>query len=149
MKTSFVSNIAMQNAMRLTIGRGQNEIQKLNTEIVTGRHADIGIALGARASNSITLNRDVSRLQAILDTNALVTQRLSASQSSLDLMADAAQQMLEAFISVNGSDDANRLLIAQRDVETSLGAYTVAANTSSNGEYLFAGINTNTQPLQE
>lgn len=149
MKTSFVSNIAMQNAMRLTIGRGQNEIQKLNTEIVTGRHADIGIALGARASNSITLNRDVSRLQAILDTNALVTQRLSASQSSLDLMADAAQQMLEAFISVNGSDDANRLLIAQRDVETALGAYTVAANTSSNGEYLFAGINTNTQPLQE
>jgi len=149
MKTSFVSNIAMQNAMRLTIGRGQNEIQKLNTEIVTGRYADIGIALGAKASNSVTLNSDVSRLQAILDTNALVTQRLSASQSSLDLMADAAQQMLEAFIAVNGSDDANRLLIAQRDVETSLGAYTVAANTSSNGEYLFAGINTNTQPLQE
>lgn len=149
MKTSFVSNLAMQNAMRLTIGRGQNEIQKLNTEVVTGRHADIGLALGAKASNSVTLNSDVSRLKGILDSNALVTQRLSAAQASMDVMSDAAQQMLEAFISVNGSDDANRLLIAQRDIETALDAFTTAANTSSNGEYLFAGINTNTEPLED
>jgi flagellar hook-associated protein 3 FlgL len=149
MKTSFVSNLAMQNAMRLTIARGQNEVQKLQEEVVTGRYADIGLALGAKASNSVTLNSDVSRLNGILDSNALVTQRLSASQASLDLMSDSAQQMLEAFISVNGSDDANRLLIAKRDIETALGAFTVAANTSSNGEYLFSGINTNTQPLED
>ncbi|WP_339763775.1 flagellar hook-associated family protein [uncultured Hoeflea sp.] len=149
MKTSFVSNLALQNAMRLTIGRGQNEIQKLNTEIVTGRYADIGLALGAKTSNSVTLNSDVTRLKSILDSNALVTQRLSASQSALDMMSDAAQQMLEAFIAVNGSDDANRLLIAQRDVESALGAYTIAGNTSANGEYLFSGINTNTEPLED
>jgi flagellar hook-associated protein 3 FlgL len=149
MKTSFISNLAMQNAMRLTIGRGQNEIQKLNTEIVTGRYADIGLALGAKASNSVTLNRDVTRLNGILDSNALVTQRLAASQSALDLMSASAQQMMEAFIAVNGSDDANRLLIAQRDVETALGAFTIAGNTSSNGEYLFSGINTNTRPLED
>jgi flagellar hook-associated protein 3 FlgL len=149
MKTSFVSNLALQNAMRLTIGRGQNEIQKLNTEIVTGRYADIGLALGAKTSNSVTLNSDVTRLKSILDSNALVTQRLSASQSALDMMSDAAQQMLEAFIAVNGSDDANRLLIAQRDVESALGAYTIAGNTSANGEYLFSGINTNIEPLED
>jgi len=149
MKTSFVSNLAMQNAMRLTIGRGQNEIQKLNTEIVTGRYADIGLALGAKTSNSVSLNNDVAQLNGILDSNALVTQRLAASQAALDMMSDSAQQMLEAFIAVNGSDDANRLLIAQRDVETALGAYTIAGNTSSNGEYLFSGINSNTKPLED
>jgi len=149
MKTSFVSNLALQNAMRLTIGRGQNEIQKLNTEIVTGRYADIGLALGAKTSNSVTLNSDVTRLNSILDSNALVTQRLSASQSALNMMSDSAQQMLEAFIAVNGSDDANRLLIAQRDIESALGAFTIAGNTSANGEYLFSGINTNTKPLED
>ena len=41
-----------------------------------------------------------------------------AAQLALDLMADSAQNMLEAFISVNGSDDANNLLIARRDVES-------------------------------
>ncbi len=149
MKTSFVSNLAMQNAMRLTIARGQTEVQKLQKEVVTGRYADIGLALAAKSSNSVTLNSDVSRLKGITDSNALVTQRLSASQAALTLMADAGQQMLEAFIAASGADDANRLLIAQRDVETALGAFTIAANTSSNGEYLFAGINTNTPPVQD
>ena len=149
MKTSFVSTLAMQNSMRLTIGRGQNEIQKLNTEIVTGRYADIGLALGAKTANSVSLNRDVAQLMGIKDSNALVTQRLSASQAALGSMSNAAQQMLEAFIAVNGSDDANRLLIARRDIESALEAFTIAGNTSSNGEYLFAGINTNTQPLND
>jgi len=149
MKTSFVSNLAMQNAMRMTISSGQTEIQKLNKEIVTGRYADIGLSLAAKTSNSVSLNSDVSRLKGILDSNSLVTQRLSASQSSMTLMADAAQQMLEAFITVNGSNDVNRLQIAQRDVESALGAFTIAGNTSSNGEYLFAGINAGTQPLEE
>ncbi|PHR17345.1 MAG: flagellar biosynthesis protein FlgL [Hoeflea sp.] len=149
MKTSFVSNLASQNAMRLTIGRAQNEIQKLNTEVVTGRHADIGLALGAKTTNSVSLNREVAQLKGIQDSNALVTQRLSASQSALAMMSDSAQQMLEALIAVSGSDDANRLQVVERDIQSALGAFTIAANTSANGEYLFSGINTNTEPLED
>jgi flagellar hook-associated protein 3 FlgL len=149
MKTSFISNQAIQNAMRLTISRGQSDIQQLQKEIVTGRHADIGIALGAQTSNSVSLNRDVMRLETILDSNALVTQRLSASQLALEMMSDGAQHMLEAFISANGADDATRLSIARRDVESSLSAFTSAINTSANGEYLFAGINTDVKPLAD
>ena len=131
MKVSFISNLAMQSSMRLTISRGQSEVQTLQKEIVSGRFADIGLSLGAKTSNSVTLNHDVSRLKNIQDSNALVTQRLSASQSALDLMADSAQQML------------------RRDVEASLGSFTVAVNTSSNGEYLFSGINSNTKPVED
>lgn len=149
MKTSFVSNLAIQNAMRLTISRGQSEIQQLQKEVVSGRYADIGIALGAQTSNSISLNRDVSRMKTILDSNALVTQRMSASQAALGMMSDSAQQMLEAFISVNGADDADRLAIARRDVETALNGFTTGVNTSSNGEYLFSGINTDVKPLDD
>jgi flagellar hook-associated protein 3 FlgL len=56
MKTSFISNLALQNAMRMTISRGQEEIQKLQQEVVTGRYADIGLALGAKTSTSVTRN---------------------------------------------------------------------------------------------
>lgn len=149
MKVNFTSNLAMQNSMRLTISRAQNEVQTLQQEIVSGRFADIGLALGGKTSNSVSLNHDVSRLKTIQDSNALVTQRLSASQSALDLMAANAQQMLEAFISVNGSDDSNNLQVARRDVESSLSSFTVAVNTSSNGEYLFSGINSNTKPVED
>ncbi|WP_412051150.1 MULTISPECIES: flagellar hook-associated family protein [unclassified Hoeflea] len=149
MKTSFVSNLAVQSAMRLTISRGQSEIQKLQKEVVSGRYADIGISLGAQTSNSISLNRDVTRMKTILDSNALVTQRMSASQAALGMMADNAQNMLEAFISANGADDADRLAIARREVETALNGFTTAANTSSNGEYLFSGINTDVRPVDD
>lgn len=149
MKTSFISNQSLQNVMRLTISRGQSEIQKLQKEAVTGRHADVGIALGAQTSSSVSLNRDVMRFETILDSNTLVTQRLSASQLAMDLMSDSAQQMLEAFIAANGADDADRLAIARRDVEASLDAFTSAANTSSNGEYLFSGINSDVRPLED
>ncbi|OCW56179.1 flagellar hook-associated family protein [Hoeflea olei] len=149
MKVSFISTMAQQNSMRSTVARAQKEIDKLNKEIVTGRYADIGLALGAKTSNSVSLNHDVSRLKTIQDANALSTQRLSASQSALELMSDSAQQMMEAFITANGSDDSNNLLIARRDIESSLGSFTVAINTSSNGEYLFAGINTGVKPVEE
>ncbi|KJS16420.1 MAG: flagellar hook protein FlgL [Hoeflea sp. BRH_c9] len=149
MKVNFTSNLAMQNSMRLTISRAQTEVQTLQQEIVSGRFSDIGLALGGRTSNSVSLNHDVSRLKTIQDSNALVTQRLSSSQSALDLMADSAQQMLEAFISVNGSDDSNNLEVARRDIESSLASFTVAVNTSSNGEYLFSGINSNAKPVED
>jgi flagellar hook-associated protein 3 FlgL len=149
MKTSFISNLALQNSMRMTISRGQEEIQKLQQEVVTGRFADIGLALGAKTSTSISHHRDVMRLETMLDSNALVTQRLSTSQLSLAAMSDAAQQMLEAFIVANGTDDAPKLTVMRRDVEASLNIFTSAVNTSVNGEYLFSGINTDVKPVED
>ncbi len=147
MKTSFVSSLAIQTAMRLTIQRSQSEVQELQKEVVTGRHADIGISLGASSGRSVSLNRDVARLESIIDNNALVTQRLSASQAAMDLMAESAQSLLQAFISVNGADDALRIGTAKNEVRASLDAFTAAVNTSSNGEYLFAGVNTDVKPV--
>lgn len=149
MKTSFISNLAIQNSMRMTISRGQEEIQKLQQEVVTGRFADIGIALGAKSSTSVSYHRDVMRMETILDSNALVTQRLSTSQLSLEAMSNAAQQMLEAFIVANGTDDEPKLTVMRRDVEASLDIFTSSVNTSVNGEYLFSGINSDVKPVDD
>jgi flagellar hook-associated protein 3 FlgL len=149
MKTSFISSLAAQNSMRMTIQRSQVEIQKLQTEVVTGRYADIGEALGASVSRSVTLNREVLRLDTIKDSNSLVTQRLSASQLALGEMSTQAQDLLEAFISVNSSNDANRLSVADQEIRNALSAFTSAANTSSNGEFLLGGVNTDTKPLTD
>jgi flagellar hook-associated protein 3 FlgL len=147
MKTTFVSSQAIQNAMRLTIQRAQADIVKAQTESVTGRHADIGLELGATATRNISLNRDVQRMQTIVDSNSLVTHRITVSQDALSQMADHAQQVLDVLISVMGADDQGRLDIAHETVRTALDGFSATANTSSNGEYLFAGINTDVKPL--
>lgn len=149
MKTSFVSNLAVQNAMRLTIQQGQAELLKLQTEVTTGRHADVGLALGSSAARSVSLQRELARLGTLVDTNSVVTQRLAASQSALSAMAEAAQQVRNTLVTFKGNDAADQLAIQKTEIQSAMSAFSSAANLSFNGEFLFAGINTDVRPLED
>lgn len=149
MKTSFVSNIAVQNAMRATISQGQLEMIKLQQEATTGTYADTGAALGSTSTRSINLKSELGRLENIKDTNSVVTQRLSASQLALDTMRKAADQISSSLLTNAGSDDASRISIAKNDVNAALSSFVAAANTQFNGEFLMSGVNTDVKPLTE
>jgi len=149
MKTSFVSNLAVQNAMRLTIQQGQAELLKLETEVSTGRLADVGVALGSSTERSVSLQRELTRLETLKDTNAIVTQRLAASQESLSLMAKAAEQVRNTLVTFKGNDSVDQLSVQETEIKSAMSMFTAAANTSFNGEFLFAGINTDVKPLED
>ncbi|CAN7239976.1 flagellar hook-associated family protein [Rhizobium sp. LjRoot98] len=149
MKTSFVSNLAVQNAMRLTIQRGQVEMMKLNDEVSTGVHADYGLALGASTSKSVNISSQLDRLATLKSTNSIVTQRLAGSQEALKTMQDAAQKSLSSLMAFRDNSTADLLKIAQDQNAAAMTTFTSAANTSLNGEYLFSGINTDVQPFTE
>ncbi|ABR59137.1 flagellar hook-associated family protein [Sinorhizobium medicae] len=149
MKTSFVSNLAVQNAMRLTIQQGQAELLKLQTEVTTGRHADVGLALGSSTARSVSLQRELARLGTLVDTNSVVTQRLAASQSALAAMAEAAQQVRNTLVTFKGNDAADQLAIQNTEIQSAISAFSSAANLSFNGEFLFAGINTDVRPFND
>lgn len=147
MKTSFVSSYATQNSMRLIVKQAQAELQNLQTEVVTGRHADIGVELGGQTSNAVRLHRDFEQFSTIKDTNSLVENRLASSQSGLSHVADNAQGMLEALIIASGASDEGTRNVAQLEAQNSLSAFTDLMNLSSNGEYLYGGINTDQAPM--
>lgn len=149
MKTTFISTSAMQNAVRLAIQRAQSEVTDRQREVTTGKHADIGLALGSQSARTISLNRDFARLDSILDSNALVSQRLTSSQDALGQMVENAQNMLDMLITVKESDSANQLDVAERELKGALGNFTSLVNTSAAGEFLFAGVNTDVQPLRD
>lgn len=149
MKTTFVSTHAMQNAVRLAVQRAQAEVTAAQVAVVTERHADIGIALGSKTSRTVSLHRDVARIDSMLSNNALVTQRLTVSQDVLKQMAADAQGMMETMITVNGSSDAGQLDVARRSIEASLNGFIALANTSSSGEFLFSGVNTDVRPMAD
>jgi flagellar hook-associated protein 3 FlgL len=147
MKTSFVSNLAVQNAMRLTIQQSQAEVVKLQAEVTTGRHADVGVALGGSTSRSLDLQREMARMKTLTSTNAVVTQRLAASQEALKSVADAAQSINKVLIGLSGSDSKDQLAIATTEVTNALSIFSSSVNTSFNGEFLFSGINTDVKPM--
>jgi flagellar hook-associated protein 3 FlgL len=71
MKASFVSNMSLQNAMRLTVATAQKEMLKVQEESVTGRHSDVGAVLGAKTARTLNLHRDLQRMESLKSTNAL------------------------------------------------------------------------------
>jgi flagellar hook-associated protein 3 FlgL len=118
--------------------------------VVTGRYADIGLALGAKTSNSVSLNRDVMRLETILDSNALVTQRLSASQLALEMPCPTPpSRCWKPSSRVNGTDDATRLTVMRRDVEASLSCLHVCSQHLVQWRVPVRGINTDVKPLAD
>lgn len=149
MKTSYVSNLAIQNAMRLTIQQKLAEQMKATQEQTTGKHYDLGIALGATASRLLNLEREVDRLESLKATNSVVTQRLSGSQEALETMAKAAEKMRNTLITYKGNDAADQLKIQKTEITGALQIFTAAANTSFNGEFLFSGINTDAKPIAD
>ncbi|SSC74019.1 unnamed protein product [Ciceribacter sp. T2.26MG-112.2] len=149
MSTANISNLSIQTSMRLTIRQAQNELIKAQQEVTTGIYADIGAEIGGATSTVVDLTRDSLRLQSIKSTNAIATQRLEASQEALDQMASAADEMNEALIALSGTSNTSNLETAIQTITNSLDTFTSMANTSLGGEYLFSGINTDVQPIQE
>jgi flagellar hook-associated protein 3 FlgL len=148
MKTSNISNLGMQNALRTTIVQSQQELIVKQKEVTTGTYADVGNALGAGASRSLNLTRDVDRLDTILKSNAIVTQRLSSSQQSLTNISDNVQNALNSMIALSGSSEHTQLSVVRDSIEASFSSFTSTVNTSVNGEYVFSGTNTDVKPLK-
>ena len=74
-------------------------------EVATGKLADTGLALGARTAQVVNFARDLERLNGIVDSNALVSSRLSATQEALGQLSAAAQDFLST-LTASASGDA-------------------------------------------
>ncbi|TPL59924.1 flagellar hook-associated family protein [Mesorhizobium sp. B2-4-2] len=142
-----VSSAALSNAMRYQQMRMQAELVKATKESSTGRVADVGLALGGRTAQSVTFSRDLDRLNVIIDSNGLVAARLSSTQTSLGQLSSVAQTLLSSLTtSTSGDSSAN---LTQSAGKTAVQQLASILNTSVNGEYLFAGTNTDVKPIND
>jgi flagellar hook-associated protein 3 FlgL len=147
MKTSFVSTSAISQAQRYQMMRLQADLVKAQTESTTGMVADKGLALGNRTGQTITFQRDIERLETIRDANAIASARLTATQNGLNLVSGAAQAFLSTLTSTPSGDTGAQ--IAAADARAAFATLHGVVNTSLNGEYIFAGINTDAAPLAD
>lgn len=147
MKASFVSTSAVSQALRYSMQRTQSSLVSAQKEVATGKVADTGLALGAQTAQVVSFARDLDRLNGIVDSNALVTARLSATQLALGKLTATAQDFLSTLTASVSGDAASA--ITQAAGKTALEEMTSILNTSQNGEYLFAGVNTDVKPVND
>lgn len=147
MKTSFVSSTAISQALRYQMLRMQSELTQRQQEATTGTVADAGVALGSGVARTVSLDRDIQRLQGMIDSNGIASNRLSATQDALTQITKIGQTFLSTLTgSVSGVDNIG---VMQSQSRAALDTLTGLLNTNLNGEYLFAGINTDVKPIND
>src|SRR5690606_34411992 len=91
-------------------------------EFSTGRHADVGKALGGRVGGILDMRNIVGNLTGLTNTNSVVKQRLDHIQSSFAAMRDLGANFSEATIGVHKAGADRGLLVA--DAKARLGTLT-------------------------
>ncbi|MEZ0169662.1 flagellar hook-associated family protein [Microvirga sp. TS319] len=147
MKTTFISTTTLWNSPRSTLDKLQSELVKANKEVVTGRHMDVGLALGRKTGKSLSLRQERSTLDTLTDSNATATLRLKSTSAGLDQVRTVADSLKDALVGLHvGSQDVP-LIVSQ--AKAGLNKLISTLNENNGGQYLFGGVNSKVQPLND
>jgi len=144
--TSYISTQSISSSLRQSILKMQTELAAKQTEISSGTYADIGLALGSRTGQSVSLQAEGALLKAISDTNSAVSTRLDTTQERLGSLRSSAQDLLNALLQTNSTTNAGAI---QASGETNLKSLIGSLNSTLDGDFLFAGTDTSNQPMTD
>jgi flagellar hook-associated protein 3 FlgL len=147
MKTTYVSTSAISNVLRSTVLKAQEQLISANKEMTTGRYADIGVSIGSRTGLTVNVRSQYDRIEGILDTNGLISQRLDTSQEALGSMLSVAQNFMATLLAVRNGEKGAEVLVTE--ATHALQTMTGAANTAVGNQFVFGGINTQQQPMTD
>jgi flagellar hook-associated protein 3 FlgL len=145
MHTSYISTAALRGAPRNDILRLQSELTERTAEVASGRHADVGLALGTSAGHPVRDRMDLTLLETLKRSNGTASARLEITQTALGDLKDLASEMLGDLVALpNGPTAARTMVIEAR---SALDRLADRLNASDGGSYVFAGTNSDVQPF--
>ena len=144
---TYISSSSLTSPLRSSILQAQSALTQAQTEVSTGTYADIGLQLGGGTGQLLSLRSNVDSLNGYTQTNAVVSTRLSATNTALTSMLSTAQSLSATLTSAQsvGTPTTGLAAIAQGALE----GLTGQLNTSAGGQYVFGGIATDTAPIAD
>ena len=148
MTTTIVSTYTLGQATLSSMTRTQNELAKLTVESSSGQYADLGVQLGGQSGYELSLRNQVSQLQALTTANSLTVTNLKTAQTAIDAIRSGAQSAVSALTAVTAGSSGSATSL-QNAGTSGLQSLIDQMNVSSNGDYVFGGINTGVQPVAD
>ena len=112
----------------------------MQKQATTGRLADVGLTLGLRTNQSISLRSASESVERQMDTNAIVSQRFSVMQNALQSIAATGEEFQRSLIA-NGTSSPGITADSQQ-ATASLQQLVGALNSSAGARFLFSGAAT-------
>lgn len=145
---SITSTPSLNNALRRSILDMQTQLTKAQTELATGRVADLGVSLGRGVAQDYELGLRDNDLESISQSNSVISVRLDTTQTALTSIADTAQTFLETLASAQSGAGSDAGALAT-SAASSLKSLIAGLNTSVGNVYLFGGINSAVAPIAD
>jgi flagellar hook-associated protein 3 FlgL len=144
---TFISTASLSRETKTSIATLQKRLADAQTELATGRHADVGATLGAQTGASVSLRQDMDQIKSIKDTNTIVLTRMENSQAALNSLAQVSQNFFDILTPAQSSGSMPESVLQQ--AKSSMQSLQDQMNTSLDGQYLFAGINSDVRPMDD
>ncbi len=142
---TYISTSALTTASRQAVMGAQSQLAKLQSELSSGTYADVGLQVGSRSGQLVSLTTQKNELQAITDDNALTATRMSTSQTVLSTLQKTASAFLATLTQAQSAGNATQGL--QDTASGDLAALTAGLNTAVGDQHVFAGLDTQTAPM--
>lgn len=142
-----ISTIGLYSAPRVATLRAERQLRDAQIEVSTGRHADVGGAIGADMGQSLRLRHAREELDTIAGANESLKGRLRVTQASLTSLRNEADAFLsDLFASRSGETDRSVLI---QSATSRMRSLHTAMTTTFDGTHIFAGIDTDNLPLND
>ena len=142
-----VANLAQHN---FTLNRAldtQSRLQDLQAQIATGRKSLTYAGISADASQLVSLEGQLTRVQQYQEGNILVDQRLSRMGAAISTIFDSMLALRSLLQQELNAPSAGNVPLAD-EAQNHLDTVVSQLNLKVNGRFLFAGSKTTTQPVQ-
>jgi len=143
MRTTFVSTLSLWNSSKSTLDKLQSNLTKANTELTTGRHADVGLALGHKVGESLSLRQQRAEIDTLTDSNSLAIQRLKTTTAALDSIRENATKFRDSLVGLPMNPPVETV---KGQAAAYMSSLVGDLNVSIGGRYVFGGINTTAAP---
>ncbi|MBB5704037.1 flagellar hook-associated protein 3 FlgL [Ochrobactrum daejeonense] len=145
MKAQSISTYGATSALRALVAKNKAEMLKAQQEATTGTVFDVGLALGSKSGQTVSLRKEYDRLTVLTDMNKLLQERMNATQTAVGAIIEDTQGFLGGLAGANisGADT------IARSARSMLDSVAGMLNTNYNGEYIFAGVNTDVRPVAD
>ena len=141
-----ISTLQLSLTTRTYVADATRALQQASEELSTGVKSDIVGELGARTAQLLSLRAREDNTQAYITSNEILDSKLQAMLTSVDAIREEAQSVLEISL-VNASRPNTGATALQAEAGAALESIIASLNISYNGDYLFAGIDSDTRPL--
>jgi flagellar hook-associated protein 3 FlgL len=132
---------------RQSISKAQEALVALQSEATTGRHADVGLALGTRAGDASGFRIKLDGIQKKTDDFNLLSAKAEMAQSALSTLSEMTEQF-RSTVTASRTSEGGRKIGAQA-AGSSLQIFRDVLSATYNGQYLFSGQNIGTAPIND